>query len=537
LNVLLETVVEQARGAWRFRKLGSIVAWTVAVLGWLVVLAWPNSYEASARVFVDASTALRPVLQGLTIDQDVESQMSKVRESLLGRTRLERVARQADLDLDTRTPAEKDYLIAELQADIEIQSKAPGGRERSLDSVYTITYRHENRDKALAVVRSLLDALMEDTLQDKREGSSSAQEFLVQQIADYEARLSKAEAELAEFKKRNVGLVPGEQGDYFSRLQSEMVEERRTRAALDVAVRKRSELQRQRDGELPFSGVASSGGAASSARDASGRGNDTASRIAETQAKLDDLLLRFTDRHPDIAALRETLAQLKQRQQEELEALKRGDATAAAASGLASNPVYQSIQLQINQTNVEIAALQGKLAEHQRTQAELRKFVNTAPEVEAEFARLTRDYEVEKAQYNALVERLEKARLGDDAAGVGLVDFQVINPPMADTRPAAPVRPPLLALVFVAAIGLGVLASWVASQLRPVFTNARSLVDATGVPVLGSVSRTWRERHVQESRRGQRIFAASAAGLCIVFVAVVALHSAVARVVNALVSA
>ena len=37
---------------------------------------------------------------------------------------------------------------------------------------------------------------------------------------------------------------------------------------------------------------------------------DTAGRIQETQARLDDLLLRFTDKHPDVIATRETLEQL-----------------------------------------------------------------------------------------------------------------------------------------------------------------------------------------------------------------------------------
>jgi len=38
-------------------------------------------------------------------------------------------------------------------------------------------------------------------------------------------------------------------------------------------------------------------------------------------------------------------------------------------------------------------------------------------------------------------------------------------------------------------------------QLRPVFTSARQLTEATQLPVLGSVSMTWVERHRAAGRR------------------------------------
>jgi polysaccharide chain length determinant protein (PEP-CTERM system associated) len=374
----------------------------------------------------------------------------------------------------------------------------------------------------------------------KRSGADSAQKFLGDQIKDYERRLSDAEQRLAEFKKKNVGLVPGEQGDYFSRLQAEMAASKKAESALEVAQRRRAELDRQLNGEHPFT-AASAGGTKSSGGglragvgQTTGGGEDTASRIAEAQARLDDLLLRYTDKHPDVVAARETLAQLKARQAAELEALKRGDASGAAGSGLSANPVYQSIQLQMNQADVEIAALRGELADHQRSEAELKRVVNSAPEIEAEFARLTRDYNVEKAQYNALVERLEKAKLSEDAADTGIVQFQIINPPTSDPAPVAPKRPLLLALVFLGAIGLGVGVAWLLAQIRPVFTNARTLADLTGLPVLGSVHRTWLEQYNLKIRRGLYKLAGAAIVLLIGFVAILALSEPTSKFLHEL---
>jgi uncharacterized protein involved in exopolysaccharide biosynthesis len=79
----LDHVFDEVRGAWRFRWIALVTAFTLALIGWAVVFALPDRYETDARVFVDTRTALRPALQGLTIDQNVDAQINFVRQSLL----------------------------------------------------------------------------------------------------------------------------------------------------------------------------------------------------------------------------------------------------------------------------------------------------------------------------------------------------------------------------------------------------------------------------------------------------------------------
>jgi polysaccharide chain length determinant protein (PEP-CTERM system associated) len=258
--------------------------------------------------------------------------------------------------------------------------------------------------------------------------------------------------------------------------------------------------------------------------DASGRaagtaqgGGDTASRIQETQMRLDDLLLRFTDKHPDVIAARETIEQLRARQIEELAALKRGDAGAAAVARAQSNPVHQSIQLQINQVEVEIAALRSQLTDRRSNEAALRRVIDTVPEVEAEYSRLTRDYDVTRTQYNALLERLEKARLSGDAEQTGTVKFNIVDPPSASFNPIFPNRPLLLIVVLLLGLGLGGGVAYLMHMLRPVFADSRSLADATGLPVLGSVMRGWLDRERAELRAGLKRYIAASALLLVMF--------------------
>jgi polysaccharide chain length determinant protein (PEP-CTERM system associated) len=200
------------------------------------------------------------------------------------------------------------------------------------------------------------------------------------------------------------------------------------------------------------------------------------------------MLLRFTDKHPDVIALRQTLADLKERRQREIEALSRGEAGAAAATGASANPIYQSIQLALNQADVEIAGLKGELSDHQQKVTDLRRMVDTMPQVEAEYARLNRDYNVNKAQYTALVDRLQKARLGEEAEAKGSVRFEIIDPPTAAFRPVSPQRTILILVALMVAIGAGGGVAYVMTTLNPVFDGARQLAEITGAAVLGVVS-------------------------------------------------
>ena len=512
----LDFLLEQIRGAWRFRGTAMVVAWVVCVLGWLIVLALPDTYSAWARVYVDTRTRLSQVTQGIAVESNIASQAEEVRQALLGGPQLEKVARLAIPGFATASPETQADIVQSLH--IRLLVEATSERERQgmprvqPADLYTITYTDRSRETSRRVVDQLLRLFLANSLGGSQEGSEQAQQFLNQQIVEYDKKLAAAETRLADFKREHAGLVPGTTGDYFARLHAETDELDKDRLALATAERKRDELRRQLAGEMPLMGSAASGAHATA---------DTATLIRETQARLDDLLLRFTDRHPDVIAARNQLEDLKKRQKAELEAVRHGDQTAIAASGITSNPVYQGMKLQLSQLDVEVAAARQQVADQERKIAEERKMINTAPQVEAEFKRLNRDYEVTHTQYQALVDRLSRAKLSDKADATGVVRFEVVDPPSVDPEPVFPKRTKLILIVLLAGLGAGLGVAYLRHQLRPVFTSARQLTDATQLPVLGSVSMTWVERHQAAGRRA--VWAYSFATALLVLLAVVTL--------------
>src|SRR5258706_13688546 len=90
----LDRVLEEVQSAWRFRWMALTAASIVSVIGWSIVFTLPDRFAADARVFVDTRTALKPALQGLTTDQNVDAQINYVRQSLLEGPPLEQIAKE-----------------------------------------------------------------------------------------------------------------------------------------------------------------------------------------------------------------------------------------------------------------------------------------------------------------------------------------------------------------------------------------------------------------------------------------------------------
>ncbi len=505
LQELLDRLLQETRSAWRFRWYGLSLAWFTFAAGWGVIALLPNVFEAHARVFVDSSSALRPVLNNQILPVDVATQLSYVRQSLLGRPQLEDVARLNGLDVGALTPIALEEVLADLRASINIAARD------STNTVYTISYRNPDRMKAIGVVETLLNKLAEDTIGANVKGSNTASRFLEERIADYERRLQEAEEKLADFKRRNSDRLPDTQGGYFERLRLARDTVTGIERDLRLAVSRRDQIEEQLNSESPVmpAGAEAVGNPPEP--------NSIDARIRDYRAQLDALLLQYTDKHPDVIAAREALTRLEEQRATQLRALGVLNPDQELSS-LGSNPVYQSLRIARNQANVEIASIQANLTERRAEVAQLQSLIDEVPEVEAELARLNRDYTVVYDQYQSLVRSRETQDLSQRAQSAEGVEFRVIDPPLADIEPAAPNRLLLIAAAFVASLGLGGALCWLLAQLNPVFSTGRNLHDACGLPVFGSISYVG-----PRTRESFAVVAFSGVAACLVLVAVAAL--------------
>jgi polysaccharide chain length determinant protein (PEP-CTERM system associated) len=456
-------------------------------------------------VYVDTQGILKPLLAGLAVQPNVEQQIVMMTRTLISRPNVENVIRMSGLDVNVNNQKEKERLIDRLSSQIEL-------RGTGKDNLYTIAYSDPAPQVAKKVVQSLLTIFVESSQGSKRKDADQARRFIDEQLRGYEQRLTLAENALKEFKQKNLGFAPGEGPgkDYFSRLNDTAAALSQARLDLREAENARDAMRKQLDVPAPVSEKTAS--------------PELEARIQSMRKNLDNLRLNYTEEHPDIVATKRVLEQLELQKQKELAERK------SPMDGLKQTPAYQQMQLSLAESEAKVAALQARATEYDRRYAELRAAAGKVPEVEAEYTQLNRDYAVTKQNYEALVARRESAQLsGDMDSNAGVMDFRIIDPARVPLSPSFPNRPLLSSAVLLAGILGGIALAFVLSQVRPTFTDRQSLREATGLPILGSVTMIWTEAQRARHKRNLTVLAASYAGLLVSYAGVIATYAMLAR--------
>ncbi len=492
MDELLRQAISILQGMWHRRWLGLAVAWLVGIVGVAIVFRLPDMYEAQARIYVDTQSLLKPLMQGIAVQPNVDQQVAMLSRTLISRTNIEKLIRMADLDLGVKSKADHDAMAEELMKALKINS---AGR----DNLYALSYRDSSPEKAKRLVQSLTSVFIESNLGDKRKDSNTAKKFIDDQIKIYEKKLEEAENRLKEFKIRN--LATNELGrDYFSQVK-EMT------ALLNQARLEYREAEQARDSLKREITNTESGPSPDVVPDVvpevamSVAVPEIDSRIEPLRRNLDGLMQRFTEQHPDVANTKRQIKELETQKAEILAARAKAAKAMGSQPTQSRNPVYQQLKVALAEAEGTVASLRARVTEYEARFARLKESAKTIPQMEAEFAQLNRDYDVNRKNYEGLVSRREVAEISGEMEAVSGAEFRLIDPPRVSPRPVAPDRMLLLLGAFLVALAGGIFASFAASQVWPTFTDVRMLREVTGLPVLGSVSmivgeaQKRRERH------------------------------------------
>jgi len=504
MDEVLRQFVTILRGMWHRRWIGLAMAWVIGIVGAVVVINIPDRYEASARVFVDTQSLLKPLMSGLAIQPNVSQQLSMMTRTLISRPNIEKLMRTSDMDLLASTQTEKDRVVDRLISDIKLSA----GRG---DNLYTISYRDTSPDRARRVVQNFVSMFVESGLGDNRRDSEAARRFLDEQIKSYEARLAEAENRMKEFRLANLGLLGGDSRGYLAQVAALSDEFNRVQLEIRAAEQSRDALKQQLDGEIPslIPDLA--------APQAVSPTPELDARIDAQRRQVDDLLRRYTEQHPDVLIARKLIQQLEVERKKTIEE-KQKAMKEQAKSGPATNPVFQQIKIAISETEANIASLKGRAAEIKSRMERLKAAANRVPELENQMAQMDRDYNILKSNYSTLVSRREQASIGQEVevAGAG-AEFRLIDPPRASTKPVFPDRLALVPLVLGLAVGGGLLAAFAFAQIFPTVSDTRSLRQIANRPVLGTVSMLVSGPMLRRRRLFHAAFGSAVASLLLIY--------------------
>jgi polysaccharide chain length determinant protein (PEP-CTERM system associated) len=495
----MESIYTEIRVAlyaiWRLRWLALAVAWIICALGWVLVMRVPSAFESSARISVQISSVLGGSV-GLN-DGDRQRDIERVRQSLTSTEILKRVVTNLSNGERPLTSAESLSLIGSLRSGITITAQGDDLLEIKTRVALKGTSDRETAYIVRDVTQRLIDIFVQENLIGNRAQNVEALAFLDAELARRGKELADVDRRRAEAQQRTMGALPG----------SGTLEQRMEAARGELA-NVNSNLMQAQGSLAAMNGQMAATPASIPLATANGVGG-TDQRIAILEGQLADATARgWTEKHPDVIAIRAQLAQLRAEQ-------ARGSRSAGPT---APNPVYVSLRSMQVERQGNVGALMARKRQLESDIAQIGQRQLAAPAEQVDQSRLDRDYDVLKTQYDKLLSDRENAKLKSDATTkTDGVRFRIIDKPSLPNRPAAPNRTMLLTGVLIVGVVLGAGVAFAKSQLSNTYTTTQQLARASGLPVLGSISEVITSEARAIRRKQMMWFSSSAAGLPAMF--------------------
>jgi polysaccharide chain length determinant protein (PEP-CTERM system associated) len=492
MEQIFSQLLSSLKGMWKHRWVGFCIAWLVVLVGWAKVYSLPDEYQSTARVFVDTQSILKPLMVGMTSVPNVEQQVAIMSRTLLSRPNIERVLRMVDLDVRAVSARQHDAMVDEILKRIRISGTGTY-------DIYTISYTESDPRLVRDVVQALLSIFVEGSFKGKKGDSEKAVQFIDDQIRSYEDKLLSAENAVKEFRLKHNYVLPREGQDYGAKLLAASEALAGAKLELAEAEQARKAIEAQFGGDEPILAAVA----------APGETTEIDSRISALNKNLDVLRMQYTEQHPDVLSALRLIAQLEDKKRQERE--KQAGLGDAARQ---YTPLFQQMKVALAESEARVAALRARVDAMQLRQTQLQEQRNAVPELESQLGQLTRDYQINKDNYEKLIARREAAKLsGELTTTTEMMSFKIVDPPTLPQRPIGPNR----ALYYSATLGVALLCGCAAAlglaELRPTFLSPAELRAATGMRVLGTIAMNWTDEEKRRHWRDRVGFSAGSACL------------------------
>ncbi len=455
------------------RRVAAAVVFMVVTAG---VLTWgyltPKSYTSDAVLYADQSNILQPLLRGQAEVTQID-RVNEARELIANRSFLEQIALETGLLDTSATDQQKTVVISKLRKRLKLRVS----NRNFLELMYTSA----SPDESFQVMSATLDHFIERTVSKKRSESQGAFEFIDSQVKSYQRQLEAAEQKLKQFKKEN---QDGTEGNVRSRIETLRSEIENLKLEIQQSESEVRLTRQQLAAEEPVRRITVDPGKSAAER-----------RLLGLRQELDELLLRYHERHPDIVSIRGQIAELEAQISGEDDSDREDSVTEVL-----ENPVYENLKLQLAQRSTDLAVQRNRLQSLERLLQEAFARAERVAENQAQLSELTRDYDVTRGVYEDMLQRRERARLSMtlDVQGEG-ISYKIQEPASYPTHwDGLQLYEVGLAGPFLgSAAVLGLLTLLVLFDQRIRSPRTLHLALPETIPVLTSIphySSTWRDR-------------------------------------------
>jgi polysaccharide chain length determinant protein (PEP-CTERM system associated) len=459
-----------------------IPALLTPLVGFVVSYAFPPKYTSTSLVLVEEQKVPEGYVKP-AITEDVSQRVTTLEQRALGADRLRPLIDRLQLARGGRSV---DDVIDAIRTGVAIQPvdaaliPSPGKKKAQSDLPgFNVTYTARNPREAQEVCAGLTDIMLQENLKDRAQVAASTTEFLGGQVEEAKRTLDALDSQMADFKKRYVGQLPGDEDSNLKILMG-------MNSQLDANTQTLSRAQQ--DKAYTESLLSQQVAAWKSSQTATNPQN-LEQQLAALQSQLITLQGRYTEDYPDVVKTKKDIAEL----QKKLKEINSAAANAPAAgpseqASLSEPPEIQQLRLQIHQYQQVITQA---TRDQQRLQEQIKIYqgrVALSPAVEEQYRKLTRDYDSAQKFYDdkSKQEKESETQTAMERAQQG-EQMQLQNPADLPESPTFPNR-----LLFAGgglagglALGFG-LAMWLELRDQTV-RNERDVLAVLELPVLSQV--------------------------------------------------
>ena len=373
--------------------LGSAVALSGAGIGLAFVI--PPHFESQTLVIVQQQKVPEDYVKPV-VNEDLNARLASMREQILSRSRLEPIIERYSLFAGSKNTMDDRVDLTRTSIGIKAipsgTSKVPG---------FYITFKAQSARTAQQVCADITSLFVTESLNAREESAEGTTAFLSQQLADAKRNLDDQDAKLADFQRKYLGRLPGQEQTNLNTLQALTTQ-------LDAATQS---LNRMQQDETFLSAMLSQQSGEVHRTDSPGEvSTDTPEKqLKDLRKQKQALEALYTPDHPDVLAISRRITDLeKDIAQKPAEP---GNKAADAESTLPDSPQVQQTKAQLRAIRQSIAA---QKQEQSRIQQAVRIYqgrIESSPGIEAEFKQVTRDHETALQFYNSLLTKMNDSSM------------------------------------------------------------------------------------------------------------------------------
>ena len=409
---------------YRYRYLFILVSLVVMTLIGVYSFVLPKKYSADTTVFIERNI-IDNLVKGIAVSPDINARIKVLRYALLSRHLVTKTLEDIDSDVFLKPVAEQQLYVSQLTERIHLRIR---GKE-----LFTLSLVDKNPIFARDFVNTLVGIYVEENISAKRDETYGANRFLGEQIETFKAKLEESEDKIIDYRKENGVYFTVNEGATLTNIRDLESKIEEIVLSQETLQARRIQVQSQLDSLPETIDMVSE----------SAEGN----RLGEMEARLSNLLLKYTDNYPEVIRLKSEIDELKGRLSEPNRNKSRSERTRLTSL----NPLYQELQGWLFKLDAELSALTAKKLNLQNNLTKRETELRDVPAARKELGILIQERDSILNVYDDLLGRMSQSEvskqmeIGNKAATFRIVDAAVL--------PEVPVSPNMLKMFLLALAG------------------------------------------------------------------------------------